>query len=111
MIARPRPSHGAQVYHGERVAAREGLPVLERCQAALAVNPGARRTARVIKIDDRIGVEGDDMDREVESNTRSLALPSERPLARQPRPITESISAAMQGVPRGDYRLAGSERA
>jgi hypothetical protein len=85
--------------------------VLVRCQAALAVNPGALRIARVIKMDDRISDEGDDMDREVEANTRSPALPSERPRARQPRPITESISSVMQGMPRGDYRLAGSERA
>jgi uncharacterized protein (TIGR00106 family) len=39
--------------------------VLARCQEALAASPGVRRIATVIKIDDRIGVDGGEIERKV----------------------------------------------
>jgi uncharacterized protein (TIGR00106 family) len=45
----------------------EVFAVLSRCQAAMAARPGVRRIATVIKIDDRIGVDGGEIDRKVEA--------------------------------------------
>jgi uncharacterized protein (TIGR00106 family) len=45
----------------------EVFALLARCQAVLAVRPGVRRIATVIKIDDRIGVDAGEMDRKVEA--------------------------------------------
>lgn len=47
--------------------------VLARCHAALAVRPGVRRVATVIKIDDRIGVDSGEMERKVEAVIRRAA--------------------------------------
>jgi uncharacterized protein (TIGR00106 family) len=46
--------------------------VLARCQATLAARPGVRRIATVIKIDDRIGVDGGEMERKVEAVRHQL---------------------------------------
>jgi uncharacterized protein (TIGR00106 family) len=51
-------------------AREEVFAVLARCQAVLAARPGVRRIATVIKIDDRIGVDGGEMERKVEAVVR-----------------------------------------
>jgi uncharacterized protein (TIGR00106 family) len=48
----------------------EVFAVLSRCQTALAARPGVRRIATVIKIDDRIGVEGGELQRKVDAVRR-----------------------------------------
>jgi uncharacterized protein YqgV (UPF0045/DUF77 family) len=45
----------------------EVFAVLARCQSVLAARPGVRRIATVIKIDDRIGVDGGEMERKVDA--------------------------------------------
>ena len=41
------------------------LALLVRCHIALATAPGVRRTSTVVKIDDRVGVDSDEMHRKV----------------------------------------------
>ena len=48
----------------------EVFAVLARCQSVLAARPGVRRIATVIKIDDRIGVDGGEMERKLDSVMR-----------------------------------------
>jgi uncharacterized protein (TIGR00106 family) len=43
----------------------EVLALLVRCHIALATAPGVRRTSTVIKIDDRVDVDSDEMHRKV----------------------------------------------
>jgi uncharacterized protein (TIGR00106 family) len=43
----------------------EVLALLVRCHVALATAPGVRRTSTVIKIDDRVDVDSDEMHRKV----------------------------------------------
>jgi uncharacterized protein (TIGR00106 family) len=43
----------------------EVLALLVRCHIALATAPGVRRTSTVVKIDDRVGVDSDEMHRKV----------------------------------------------
>ena len=43
----------------------EVLALLVRCHVALSTAPGVRRTSTVIKIDDRVGVDSDEMHRKV----------------------------------------------
>jgi uncharacterized protein (TIGR00106 family) len=50
----------------------EVFAVLARCQEAAASAPGVRRIATVIKIDDRVGVSGGELDRKVAAVQRRL---------------------------------------
>lgn len=49
--------------------------VLARCQATLASRSGVRRIATVIKIDDRVGVDGGEMERKVTAVERRRGRP------------------------------------
>jgi uncharacterized protein (TIGR00106 family) len=50
----------------------EVLALLVSCHIALATAPGVRRTSTVIKIDDRVGVDSDEMHRKVRAVERLI---------------------------------------
>jgi uncharacterized protein (TIGR00106 family) len=50
----------------------EVLSLLVRCHTALATAAGVRRTSTVIKIDDRVGVDSDEMQRKVSAVERLI---------------------------------------